>query len=318
MVQFKSVDTAYRKKSRTPTSSKADNYWKLGLYRYKDRTVKNLIQYLKNRGYHCRENISRPDAIDAIGRYQRGLMSYDGLTLNELQALCKARGLPGNATRTSNLVRTLRKADDLATFPKFFDLPAEIRNIIYELFFRSLPNFDDKHFQPPLTMASRQLRAESLSLFYECATFEMFARSLGRNPSELQDLGLRSCTRSLMYMPAANFDRIKTFNLFWSKHPEKRSRGDGDKVVKIVVHMEHGDVTEDPYSCYCEPLGPKIEEHLYYRFSPIEDALWEQEKSAEALEMHIDGRLYNDMEGEWGLVGNYTEPGALVLRTFAD
>jgi hypothetical protein len=69
MVQFKSVDTAYRKKSRTPTSSKADNYWKLGLYRYKDRTVKNLIQYLKNRGYHCRENISRPDAIDAIGRY---------------------------------------------------------------------------------------------------------------------------------------------------------------------------------------------------------------------------------------------------------
>lgn len=318
MVQFKPGDTAYRKNSRSSICSKTDNYWKLGLYHCNNMTVKSLTDFLKMGGYYCRANISRSDAIEAIGRYQRGLMSYDGLSVAELRAFCKARGLPGNGMTASRLARTLQEADDLVTFPKFFDLPPEIRNIIYELFYRSLSNFYDKHVQPPLTMASRQIRAESLSLFYECATFDMFAQCVPSPPGRSTSVGMRSCTKSLMYMPAANFDRIKTFNLFWTKHLAKRRRGNGDKVVKIVIHMEHEDVTDDPYSCYLEPLGPKIEEHLYHRFSPFEEALEEQEKSAEGLEMHIEGCLYNDMEGEWKSWGDHTKPGALVLRTLAD
>ena len=212
MVHFKGVDSAYRRKPRKRACTNTDNYWKLGLYRCSEMTVKDLIKYLQKRGYHCRANISRPDVIDAIGRYQRGLMSYDGLSVAELRTFCKARGLPSKAATASSLAHALEKADDLATFPKFFDLPAELRNIIYELFFRGLPKFDDKHVQPPLTMASSQLRAESLPLFYECATFEMFAQFF---PGRSMGVAIRPCTKSLMYMPAANFKRIKAFDLFW-------------------------------------------------------------------------------------------------------
>jgi hypothetical protein len=315
MVQFKAVDTTYRGKLRRIICSTKDNYWKLGLYRCSEFTVQELIKYLQKRGYHCRANISRPHVIDAVGRYQRGLMSYDGLSVAELQTFCKAKGLPSKATTASRLARALEKADDLATFPKFFDLPAELRNIIYELFFRSLRNFDDKHVQPPLTMASRQFRAESLPLFYECATFDMFAQSY---PGRSTDVDIRPCTKALMYMPAANFKRIKTFDLFWSTHPNKRGRGNGHKVVKIVVRMTDEDVPEDPEFCYLEELGPKIVECLIQDFWNIETSLREQEESTEALEMRMDGSLFNDMEGRWKIGGDQAKAGALVLRTLAE
>jgi hypothetical protein len=65
MVQFKPVDTVYRKTARSSNCSKANNYWKLGYYRYKNFTTRVLVEYLKSKGYVCRNNMSRSFFIDA-------------------------------------------------------------------------------------------------------------------------------------------------------------------------------------------------------------------------------------------------------------
>lgn len=175
MVQFKTIDIRYRNSLAFSAHPWPNSYWKLGLNGYKGRTNKELVGYLKDHGYECRNTTSRPGVVDAIGRHHRGLMSYEGRNLNELQAFCKARGLPTKATTASGLARALERADDLATFPRFFDLPAEIRNVIYELHFDDFEPFEEKFVQPPLTLASRQLRSEALPLFYDCATFGLTA-----------------------------------------------------------------------------------------------------------------------------------------------
>jgi hypothetical protein len=52
-------------------------------------------------------------------------------------------------------------------------------------------------------------------------------------------------------------------------------------------------------------------------FWNIEASLREQEESTEALEMHLDGSLFNDMEGRWIRGGDQTKAGALMLREWS-
>lgn len=53
------------------------------------------------------------------------------------------------------------------------DLPAELRNRIYTAYFEALGVLPQKFVQPPLCSVSRQIRAESLPLFYATATFQI-------------------------------------------------------------------------------------------------------------------------------------------------
>jgi hypothetical protein len=62
-------------------------------------------------------------------------------------------------------VRELEADDERATFTKFLGLPPELRNRIYTVHFESFPNLD-LPTTPPITQVSRQLRQETLTLFY--------------------------------------------------------------------------------------------------------------------------------------------------------
>ena len=121
-------------------------------------------------------------------------MSYEGRSVDELRAFCKARGLPAKATTASRLARALEKADDLATFPRFLDLPAEIRNIIYELHFHDFDPFRGQHAQPPLTLASKQLRSEALPLFTTAQHLNCLQQPQGPTPANevWSDLGSKT------------------------------------------------------------------------------------------------------------------------------
>jgi hypothetical protein len=66
----------------------------------------------------------------------------------------------------------LEDADDQLSFPRFFELPPEIRDLVYGHHFSGHETMKHKHHQPPLTLASSQLRAEALPVFYKCVTFE--------------------------------------------------------------------------------------------------------------------------------------------------
>ena len=73
----------------------SNSYWRIGPTT--NQSARKIIKYLENNGYRCRENASKAVALDAAGRYQRGLMSYKGLSVSELQSLCKAKGLSSQA-----------------------------------------------------------------------------------------------------------------------------------------------------------------------------------------------------------------------------
>jgi hypothetical protein len=351
MVQFKPVETEYLEKFRSVTSAKTNNYWKLGLYSYNsftDKTAREFFQTLRDKGYECRENISRPDFInnidfyqrmlmsyedqsfhglqvfyqatgsrgattgpyttDAIGRYQRGLLSYDRCSVHELQAFCEARGLPGNYTGALHLARVLRRADDLITFPRFFELPAEIRNVIYKYSFSDFETFKDKHVQPPLTLASRQLRFEALPLFYEVSTFELGVTShqVTRGVVQPGPLSIQLHPSSFRYMPAANFRRIKKFDLHW------RCFATGD-TVKVAVR----------FSATSEPKPPSLMEltlqdalgkDLESSFGTIENARKIMEEGRRPLTMSISGDPFNVAERRSTRPGLYVNIGTLALQ----
>ncbi|KAI5359876.1 hypothetical protein Slin15195_G117360 [Septoria linicola] len=59
------------------------------------------------------------------------------------------------------------------TFHRFLDLPPELRNRIYETYFAEFKTPLYAPSQPPITKVSRQLRAETLAMFYGSSTFRI-------------------------------------------------------------------------------------------------------------------------------------------------
>lgn len=209
-------------------------------------SARKTVEYLNARGYKCRQSANRKVAIDAAGRYQRGLMSYEDLSMAELQSFCAARGISSKASTASRLARVLEKADDAATFPRFLELAPEIRNSIYELHFRDLNEITAACHQPPLTLASSQLRAEALPLFYQCANF-LWECTHQPVIDEFNCYNfLTDDARRLMQMPGAQLSQVKNFT-FCLSHPKHwqlavrecitirfTQRGTKDKTVNIT------------------------------------------------------------------------------------
>lgn len=151
-----------------------DSYWKLDGNTFK--SIAEIKTFLADKGYHCRAKIDKASALDAFGRYQRGLLSYRRYNLGTLRNFCAARGVLGAASGLKSraaLASFLEDADDNAKFEKLFDLPPEIRDMIYDFHFVSFNTLPSSHCQPPLTRASRQLRRETLAAFYQRTAFPL-------------------------------------------------------------------------------------------------------------------------------------------------
>lgn len=130
----------------------------------------------------------------------------------------------------------------------FFELPPEIRNMIYEYHFAGYGALSYKHHQPPLTLASSQLRSESLPLFYKCVTFKWTVHSTVPRREVRTDF--TDLSRELLKMPAVCLSRIKSFTLLWTA---RDSYGNGcctefklkchemSKQMSILVPQSPGD-----------------------------------------------------------------------------
>lgn len=78
------------------------------------------------------------------------------------------------------LVQYLKDADERndsaegsRMFSRFLELPHELRNEVYAYYFKALGVVPQRFSQPPLCRVSRELRVESLGLFYEHSTFKL-------------------------------------------------------------------------------------------------------------------------------------------------
>lgn len=236
-------------------------------------------------------------------------MSYEGCSVDELQAFCKARGLPAKATTASRLARALETADDLATFPRFLDLPAELRNAIYELHFHGFDSFSGEHVQPPLTMASRQLRSETLPLFYDCATFELRAKSFlatrqGVRRSAPEFIRILSY---FSYMPAASFACINKFDLHW--------RNLAATEVKVEVAMRFTVISEPANSSSMDrTLEDALRMGLESKFRTFGDAREMLDRGDQPLSMTIGGDVFNTTQARSDQSGRQVSTGDLMLQ----
>jgi hypothetical protein len=166
----------------------ANYYWRTGL-----SWVATTAEWKRYLGKHC-FYFKKSDKVEKLAaraeRYVRGHPSYDDRYLKELKALARERGLGRVLERQANyaqLVKGLEAADDAADaleasrqFPKFLELPPELRNRVYTLYFKSLGRVPPRFVLPPLCRASRQLRMESTALFFEHSTFVITLRSISQ------------------------------------------------------------------------------------------------------------------------------------------
>lgn len=71
------------------------------------------------------------------------------------------------------LIAKLDERDDTRTFTKFLDLPAELRNCIYEFYMVDFPSTLRLPTTPPLARTNRKIREDVLPLFYSSHEFEI-------------------------------------------------------------------------------------------------------------------------------------------------
>lgn len=200
--------------------------------------------------------------LDA-GRCQQGLYDYRASSRDQLQAWSKARGLTNVVETSSWYGRLLERADgdDILT----------------------------RHYQPPLTTASKLLRAEALPVFYKSATFAW----------EIEDLDtfIRNSPRvkqdCMKYMPAKYISQIKNFNLRWTFRVKPE---DEFATVNVAVRLNLHDGTEE-----ATHAGVHAERFDYALMGCLRrtfewESAWKwQNRGDEILEISVEGTVFNEM-----------------------
>lgn len=177
------------------------------LHEGKTLRARFLRENLQQQNYPVMKSTTDKARLRALyARYQRGLMSYEGLPLHELKLYAAQRDLPLIVDKKATvkvLKAQLEQADDETTFGRFSDLPPEIRQIIYDLHFKYINtrSLGSSKYQPPITLVSRQIRHESLPLFYKCSEFTV---STSNNLNVQQSFNKALGTRARAFIGATS------------------------------------------------------------------------------------------------------------------
>jgi hypothetical protein len=164
---------------------------------------------------------------DRANRKERKLLAYENCTVTELRGFVKARHLklPTNSRCTKeDYITTLQTADDEPDLSEFFDLaPPELREMVYKEYYADLPALPLNPHQPPLVLASSQLRAEALPLYYTECTFHLVIqtsfRQEHRHTVPVPQASFSNPKSELIpsgRVPTAELSRIRYINLLHS------------------------------------------------------------------------------------------------------
>lgn len=163
-----------------------NTYWKIPKYYFTNQysgvapseRKRMAVRYLEERNIKVSRETTLERLADLVSRFERGCLNYTSYDANTLEGFAAARSLQdyGNGRLSKKaLIGVLEHADDNARFERMLELPAELRVRIYEYYCLALghsfalgPGYVPlEHRQPPLTLACRLLRQESLPLFYD-------------------------------------------------------------------------------------------------------------------------------------------------------
>jgi hypothetical protein len=270
MVQFK-------RDLPLPGDREPDNtYWTIG-----GTAAQTELTRSSYRDYRPRP-LTGKDLVAYNDGKERGLVYYGACTTKELWGFIRARGIivgPKGNVRKPGLIATLEQADEDVKFTRFFNLPPELRNDIYEQYFEALGVLPQLPHQPPLLLASSAVRNEASLLYHQQSTFTFGfvtnCRTLdilqGRRLQPLRT-GVHKDTVGLMNrMLNTDFTSIKHFRLqVWKPELDVGSTivsfatwiADLSGSVTPVITSEKQDYRATPWVPLFESVGQALERAL--------------------------------------------------------
>lgn len=242
-----------------------NDYWKLNSG--KKHGTSTLLHRLEVSNFACKsEHEGCARLCTLYQRSQRGLLSYDGVPFRELKIFAKQRALPlAVSSISSKLTPTilraqLEQADEDATFDRFSELPPELREMIFVHYFSSLDSLDSSSAvtglksQPPITRVSRDIRKESLLLFYDHCKFTLRVRNV-----------LHPITANFV-ASTPNFARIKLLKLIFeplsvSFELDLTNKDNPLHFLKVsLIAFNYGPRVEEKLARVSAGLRPKVME----------------------------------------------------------
>ncbi|KAK5718940.1 hypothetical protein LTR17_015531 [Elasticomyces elasticus] len=210
----------YRNGNRSPlrnerwaseSKAAARDIWKLD--RRDVVTATEAEATLTSRGFAFQPETSVQRLRVLLRRSDRRLRSYECLTDAELRQLCQEHEVSVELNATANDMKSaLQHADDKMTFPRFLKLAAELRVLVYSHYVKDLEQ-GTLAMQPPLTMATKQLRKEALPVFYDTHRFGVHSKVLDNGAFEY--LVPSDLTRAMMQgISDANLAQMRKLRVY--------------------------------------------------------------------------------------------------------
>ena len=150
-----------------------DRYWRLDDHTQQNKcSMRDKIHAL---GYsNVKDRLTKKDLSTYLERQDKGLLCYEKCSNDEIRAFANARdilcwvgdddlALPDQRSLT---IDALMEDDGDPRFSKFLDLPAELRQRIYEYYDAEFEDILVYPTKPPLAQTCHQLYQEVLPVFY--------------------------------------------------------------------------------------------------------------------------------------------------------
>ncbi|EME83920.1 uncharacterized protein MYCFIDRAFT_195118 [Pseudocercospora fijiensis CIRAD86] len=155
-------------------SASKDSFWKF-IERFEGGNAGLYRRQAREAGYDLAQSAKGDQVRKCLARMQRGLLCYETCSTPELEKFLEARNIHQHPEKLSRggMIKRLMSADDDRDFPRFMDLPPELRNSVYEFVMDEYAKTLITPAQPPFALVSRQVRDEALSTFYACCSFQI-------------------------------------------------------------------------------------------------------------------------------------------------
>lgn len=203
-------------------------YWRRN---YNSFSSKELRERLRQQGRQFAPSAEKWQLAEEVKRADRGDLAYGKQTVEDLQRYVRQRRLqpPKNFNSRRRLTEVLKDDDDHKVFPKFLDLPPELRERVYGFYLAGFPQVLEFPTQPPLARTCQLMRTEVLPAFYKKATFQLiFNTTLPRHA-----LNLTAQTHSWLRLQPAELDGcMRKINLCITR-PRAESRGEYHPIVEL-------------------------------------------------------------------------------------
>jgi hypothetical protein len=151
-----------------------DHYWQLR--EGYPASKQHLTDILLHTGYEVKKSANKDELQSLVRRAWMGRLCYDKCSHLDLKQFAVARDLVDARKKPTKrwLADRLIAGDDNRSFMKIFDLPPELRRLIYEFYISDF-NEDslEEPTQPPLARTCRMMRNEVLPMFYSKCMFDL-------------------------------------------------------------------------------------------------------------------------------------------------